>query len=128
MCILRTYHYERDLYTEITKSPPILSRHPRPEIGSDYEYQNCKEILDKVLHRSGQREDSKERIIQSPDNKIAKNIIQLIRNDPKYEKFVLTIPLLHWRKSKIGSIRSSFNIISINYIVKFMTDNNTHNE
>lgn len=113
---------------DITKSPPILTRHPRPESGKDEDYDKCKEILDKVFLRSGQQKDSKERIILAPDNKIAKNIIQLMKNDPKYEKFFLTFPLLHWRKSKIGSIGSTFALMGIVDIVKYMIDNDIHTE
>ena len=113
---------------EKTAPPPMLIRHPPPAIGRDDDIEKIKEILDAIYLRSGQRKGSKERILLAPDNKISKNILKLMKNNAKYQTFLLEFPVLHLRKSKINTLGSAYEAAGIKHIVKYMKDDETHTE
>ena len=111
-----------------TTSPPILTRHPPPAMGRDDDLQKLKEILDDIYLRSGQDKNSKHRIMLAPDNKISKNLLKLIKQNKKYESFLVEFPVLHLRKSKITTLGSSYDNAGIKSIIKYMKDDDVHTE
>ena len=111
-----------------TTSPPILTRHPPPALGRDDDLQKLKEILDDIYVRSGQDKNSKHRIMLAPDNKISKNLLKLIKQNKKYESFLVEFPVLHLRKSKITLLGSAYENAGIKSIIKYMKDDDIHTE
>ena len=108
----------------IYQPPPLLCRHPPPATGKDDDVFKLQEILDDLLIKSGNtdRKDSKTKILFAPDNKIGKNLLQLMKTDPKYEIFLPDFPPLHLRESKIVNLFSAYKDCGLSQILQYMKD------
>ena len=109
-------------------APPLLCRHPPPATGRDDDISKIREILDDTLTKMGYDVDKGKhanRILCGPDNKIGKNILQLMKIDPKYRVFLPEFPLLHLRKSHITILFSAYQDAGLVQLMKFMRDDNT---
>ena len=104
--------------------PVMITRHPPPATGRDDDIWKLKEILDNFLIRTGYitTANSKHRILVGADNKIGKNVLQLMKNDSKYRVLLPEFPLLHLRKSKITNLFSGYKEAGIVHMLKYMKD------
>lgn len=104
--------------------PPLLCRHPPPATGKDDDVLKLQEILDDLLIKSGNtnRKEVKKKILFAPDNKIGKNLLQLMKKDSKYEIFLPDFPPLHLRKSKIINLFAAYKDCGLTQILQYMKD------
>ena len=106
--------------------PPLLTRHPPPAVGRDDDIRKLKEILDDMLVKLGHPDtdtnNTGNRILFAPDNKIATNLFKLMDNNPKYRVFLPEFPLLHLKKSKITTLSSAYKDAGLLKLLKYMTD------
>ncbi len=111
---------------KVHKPPKLLVRHPPPAQGRDDDPKVLQEILTDILHKTGNFSDvdlgTKDRILFAPDNKIGKNLLQLMRRNKKMQKYLPEFPLLHLRKSKIVNFCSAYRNAGLDYLLGFMKD------
>ena len=83
-----------------------------------------KEILDNFLIRTGYitTANSKQCILVGADNKIGKNVLQVMKNYSKYRVLLPEFPLMHLRKSKITNLFSGNKEAGIVHMLKYMKD------
>ena len=112
----------------VNKSADVWWRHQPPGSGRDEDIDVSNELLTKVLLWLASKKGSKERVILAPDNKIAKNVIMLHKKDKKFMKFLLTFPLLHYRKSGISGLGTAYSCMGLHDIVKYMIDDDLQTE
>ena len=107
------------------KPPQSITRHPPPATGRDDNIHVLREILDNLLLKLGYSDSEysrKYRILFGADNKIGKNLLQLMKLDIKYNIFLPEFPLLHLRKSKITNLFSGYKDAGLVHILKYMKD------
>ena len=105
--------------------PPLLCRHPPPEVGRDDDVSKIKDILDDILVKLAFSTDPTkkyERILCGPDNKIGKCLFQLMASSVKYRAFLPEFPLLHLRKSKITILFSAYKDAGLVQLLRIMRD------
>ncbi len=105
--------------------PPLLYRHPPPYSGKDDDPAKLREVADDVLTKMGYHEGSScSKILFGPDNKIGKNLLNLIHSKDKYDTFMAEFPCLHLRKSRITTIFTANKNTGLFQLLQYMRDDN----
>ncbi len=105
--------------------PPLLYRHPPPYSGKDDDPAKLREVADDVLTKMGYHEGSScSKILFGPDNKIGKNLLNLIHSKDKYDTFLAEFPCLHLRKSRITTIFTANKNTGLFQLLQYMRDDN----
>lgn len=106
--------------------PQSICLHPKPATGRDDDINKSREVLDDVLLKSGNltsiHTERKSRILFGPDHKIGKNLIELMKFDQQYKRYLPEFPLLHLRKSKITNLFAAYKAAGLLVLLKFMVD------
>ena len=115
------------------KAPDMICRHPPPAVGRDDDKITLKNILDEFLRKSGYLGPQNtilrsEKILFGPDNKIGKNLLQLIQQNRKYRCFLPEFPLLHLRKSKITNLGAAYKHGGIVQLLKYMKNDDQESD
>lgn len=105
--------------------PPLLTRHPPPDIGKDDDISKLREIISDVIKKSGKGVTfprDKSRILCAPDHKIAKNLFRLMEDDARFKIILPEFPVLHLRKSKIVNLFGAYKEAGLETLARFLQD------